>query len=87
MNNLICEVIHGGSFGLIVTVLLGIESSAAFVMAPVISFTFWSIFVCASIFLIIFESVRSCWYLSYQNRLLYAAIQGRRNFTSSMVGQ
>ena len=64
INNLIWEVINGGSFGLIVTVLLGIESSAAFVMASVMSFTFWSIFVCESIFSIIFEFIRSCQYLS-----------------------
>ena len=64
INSLIWEVIHGGSFGLIVTVLLGIESSAAFVMASVMSFTFWSIFVCESTFSIIFESIRSCRFLS-----------------------
>ena len=56
------EVIHSGSFGLIVTVLLGIETSAAFVMASVMSFTFRSIFVCESIFTIIFDSIRSCRY-------------------------
>ena len=58
------EVIHGRSFDLIVTVLLGVESSAAFVMASVMSFTFWSVFVCVSIFSIIIESIRSCQYLS-----------------------
>ena len=58
------EVIHGRSFDLIVTVLLGVESSAAFAMASVMFFTFWSVFACVSIFSIIIESIRSCQYVS-----------------------